>query len=154
MDLLAPSFRRRLAGLGLNVPDIVETEGPSANAPRAALHLLDDDPGGIPQALADERHNGFGDVVDQTGRLGDRQFFLKYLDGYEWHASLLLETLCWTCPTPPPPSIFTPVREDASIPRRPLRPPPRLHSPLTRAPRRAVNGRCRENEPELQCAWP
>jgi hypothetical protein len=42
-------YWRRLAGFGLNSPDIVETEGFSADAPGAALHFLDDNPGGIPR---------------------------------------------------------------------------------------------------------
>jgi hypothetical protein len=91
LHLPAPSFRRRLAGFCLNGADIVETEGLSADAPGAAFHFLNDDPGGIPQAVTDERYDGFGDVVNEAGRLGSRQFFLKYLDGYEWHRSLLFE---------------------------------------------------------------
>ena len=68
-NLLAPSFRRRLVGFGLNSPDIVETEGLSANAPRAALHFLDDDLWN-PAGLADERHDGFGDIVNSDWPFG------------------------------------------------------------------------------------
>jgi transcriptional regulator with GAF, ATPase, and Fis domain len=38
--------------------------------------------------------------VNQAGRLSSRQFFLKYLDGYEWHDSLPLNAPRLVAPLP------------------------------------------------------